>query len=56
MEALHDLVEAGKVRYIGASSMLAWQFAKAACREVQWLDMFRFHRKEIIFSFPIITS
>ncbi|MBO7745078.1 aldo/keto reductase [Paenibacillus sp. MWE-103] len=29
MEALHDLVKTGKVRYIGASSMLAWQFAKA---------------------------
>ena len=29
MEALHDLVKAGKVRYIGASSMYAWQFAKA---------------------------
>lgn len=29
MEALHDLVKAGKVRYIGASSMQAWQFAKA---------------------------
>ncbi|GIP29099.1 oxidoreductase [Paenibacillus sp. J23TS9] len=29
MEALHDLVKAGKARYIGASSMLAWQFAKA---------------------------
>lgn len=29
MEALHDLVRAGKVRYIGASSMFAWQFAKA---------------------------
>jgi 1-deoxyxylulose-5-phosphate synthase len=28
MEALHDLVRAGKVRYIGASSMWAWQFAK----------------------------
>ncbi|MFJ9630650.1 aldo/keto reductase [Streptomyces sp. NPDC101175] len=28
MEALHDLVKAGKVRYIGASSMFAWQFAK----------------------------
>ncbi|KAL1695420.1 NADP-dependent oxidoreductase domain-containing protein [Schizophyllum commune] len=27
MKALHDLVEAGKVRYIGASSMRAWQFA-----------------------------
>ncbi len=29
MEALHDLVKAGKVRYIGASSMFAWQFSKA---------------------------
>ena len=28
VEALHDLVKAGKVRYIGASSMFAWQFAK----------------------------
>jgi aryl-alcohol dehydrogenase-like predicted oxidoreductase len=28
MEALHDLVKAGKVRYIGASSMWAWQFAE----------------------------
>jgi aryl-alcohol dehydrogenase-like predicted oxidoreductase len=29
LEALHDLVKAGKARYIGASSMYAWQFAKA---------------------------
>jgi 1-deoxyxylulose-5-phosphate synthase len=29
MEALHDVVKAGKARYIGASSMSAWQFAKA---------------------------
>ena len=29
MEALHDIVKAGKTRYIGASSMFAWQFAKA---------------------------
>jgi 1-deoxyxylulose-5-phosphate synthase len=29
MEALHDVVRAGKARYIGASSMSAWQFAKA---------------------------
>jgi 1-deoxyxylulose-5-phosphate synthase len=29
MEALHDVVKAGKVRYIGASSMYAWQFSKA---------------------------
>ena len=29
LEALHDIVKSGKVRYIGASSMYAWQFAKA---------------------------
>jgi aryl-alcohol dehydrogenase (NADP+) len=29
MEALHDVVKSGKVRYIGASSMWAWQFSKA---------------------------
>jgi aryl-alcohol dehydrogenase-like predicted oxidoreductase len=29
MEALHDVVKAGKARYIGASSMAAWQFLKA---------------------------
>src|ERR687885_360006 len=29
MEALHDVVKAGKARYIGASAMYAWQFAKA---------------------------
>ena len=29
LEALHDIVKAGKVRYIGASSMHAWQFAQA---------------------------
>ncbi|MFN8439719.1 MAG: aldo/keto reductase [Caldilineaceae bacterium] len=28
MEALHDVIKAGKARYIGASSMFAWQFAK----------------------------
>ena len=31
MEALHDVVKAGKARYIGASSMYAWQFARARC-------------------------
>jgi 1-deoxyxylulose-5-phosphate synthase len=31
LEALHDVVKAGKARYIGASSMYAWQFAKALC-------------------------
>jgi aryl-alcohol dehydrogenase (NADP+) len=29
MEALHDVVKAGKARYLGASSMFAWQFAKS---------------------------
>lgn len=29
LEALHDVVKAGKVRYLGASSMWAWQFSKA---------------------------
>lgn len=29
LEALHDVVKAGKARYLGASSMSAWQFAKA---------------------------
>src|SRR5471032_293746 len=29
LEALHDVVKAGKARYIGASSMAAWQFSKA---------------------------
>jgi aryl-alcohol dehydrogenase-like predicted oxidoreductase len=29
LEALHDVVKVGKVRYIGASSMFAWQFCKA---------------------------
>jgi aryl-alcohol dehydrogenase (NADP+) len=38
MEALHDLVKAGKVRYLGASSMWAWQFAKMqqVAREHGW--------------------
>src|SRR5881398_1575414 len=29
LEALHDVVKAGKARYIGASSMYAWQFCQA---------------------------
>ena len=38
MEVLHDVVRAGKARYIGASSMYAWQFAKAqqTAREGGW--------------------
>jgi len=29
LEALHDVIKAGKARYIGASSMHAWEFARA---------------------------
>ncbi|HEX4018434.1 MAG TPA: aldo/keto reductase [Frankiaceae bacterium] len=38
MEALHDVVKAGKVRYLGASSMWAWRFAKMqeAARTYGW--------------------
>jgi aryl-alcohol dehydrogenase-like predicted oxidoreductase len=38
MEVLHEVVRAGKARYIGASSMYAWQFAKAqaVARERGW--------------------
>lgn len=38
MDTLHDIVKAGKARYIGASSMAAWQFAKAqeAARSRGW--------------------
>jgi len=28
MQALHDIVRSGKVRYLGASTMFAWQFAQ----------------------------
>jgi len=38
LEALHDVVKSGKARYIGASSMWAWQFSKAlyAARQRSW--------------------
>jgi aryl-alcohol dehydrogenase-like predicted oxidoreductase len=38
MEALHDVVKSGKVRYLGASSMWAWQFSKAQriAKENSW--------------------
>lgn len=35
LEALHDIVKAGKARYIGASSMYAWQFMKALALQTQ---------------------
>ena len=44
LEALHDVVKAGKARYIGASSMHAWQFARAlADRRAPRLDPLRQH-------------
>lgn len=36
LQALNDIVRAGKVRYIGASSMWAWQFSKALCLADQY--------------------
>ncbi|HVM85424.1 MAG TPA: aldo/keto reductase [Candidatus Binatia bacterium] len=40
MEALHDVVKAGKARYLGASSMYTWQFVKAnaVARENGWTE------------------
>jgi aryl-alcohol dehydrogenase-like predicted oxidoreductase len=40
MEALHDVVKSGRARYIGASSMYAWQFAKMqrVAREHGWTE------------------
>jgi 1-deoxyxylulose-5-phosphate synthase len=35
LEALHDVIKAGKARYIGASSMFAWQFSKSLYKAVQ---------------------
>ena len=43
MEALHDVVKAGKARYIGGSSMYAWQFAKAIYSADDRLDRVRQH-------------
>ena len=36
IEALHDVVKSGKARYIGASSMHAWQFAKYLSTAGRW--------------------
>ena len=48
LEALHDVVKAGKVRYIGASSMYAWQFAKALyLARSAWLDAVRHHAEPL---------
>jgi 1-deoxyxylulose-5-phosphate synthase len=40
MDALHDVVKSGKARYIGASAMFAWQFAKAQhCAQTRFVSM-----------------
>ena len=65
MEALHDLVKAGKVRYIGASAMWAWQFAKmqhaadlhAWTRFVSMQDQYSLmHREEEREMFGLLTD
>ncbi len=45
MEALHDIVRAGKARYLGASTMYAWQFAQmnAIARENGWTTFINMH-------------
>jgi ABC-2 type transport system permease protein len=43
LEALHDVVKAGKARYIGASSMFAWQFSKALYTQPASLAWFARH-------------
>ena len=48
MEALHDVVRAGKARYIGASTMFAWQFAKAQyTAETARVDEVRLHAEPL---------
>jgi 1-deoxyxylulose-5-phosphate synthase len=43
MDALHDVVRAGKARYLGASSMYAWQFAKAQSIAITPFDSMQNH-------------
>lgn len=43
MEALHDVVRAGKARYIGASNMFAWQFAKCQAAASTRFASFQLH-------------
>ena len=49
LEALHDVVKAGKARYLGASSMYAWQFAKALhlARENGWTPFVKIGRAHV---------
>jgi 1-deoxyxylulose-5-phosphate synthase len=46
MEALHDVVKSGKARYIGASSMHAWQFAKMQQAFVSMQDQYSLLQRE----------
>lgn len=60
MEALHDIVKAGKARYIGASTMRAWQFARSlhvselrgwtrfVCMQPQYNLMYREEERELL--------
>ena len=43
VEALSDVVKAGKARYVGASSMYAWEFSKMLHSRRAWLGPFRVH-------------
>ena len=53
LEALHDVVKSGKVRYIGASSMFAWQFTKSLyLAHLQRLDPVRLHAESLQFAVP----
>ncbi len=48
LQAFHDLVRSGKVRYIGASSMYAWQFARMPVPgRPAWLDALYLHAEPL---------
>lgn len=55
MRALHDLVTAGKIRYIGASSMWTWQFAMMQfCAEKNgWT---KFVAMQVLINFGLFTN
>lgn len=47
MSALNDLVRSGKVHYLGASAMYAWQFQKRSMWLRKWLDKIFSHAKSL---------
>ena len=64
MKALHDLVQSGKVRYIGASSMRAWQFSELnhIAEKNGWTKFVSMqneysllYREEVRLSFPSVS-